>query len=123
MISTRKSRFDAGEEARVTIPDIPLPELHGLDKWLLDGWVNVDEEMDLADRAVLASQTEEDALQRLRVAHREAFEQAIRDKDEERLSGVVRWMERDALCIQELAKIRRLMGWKPIRPLAADIRP
>jgi hypothetical protein len=96
----------------IGLANIPLPEPRGLDGWLADGWVDLDEEMDLADRAILASHDRDDALARLQETHRRAFEQAIRDKDEERLSKVAFWMDRAELCLDEMAKLReQCLGW------------
>ena len=75
-------------------------------------WRDLDEEMDLADRAILASHGRDDALARLQETHRRAFEQAIRDKNEERLSKVAFWMDRAELCLDEMAKLReQCLGW------------
>lgn len=84
-----------------------VPEPHGLERWLEDGSVELDEELNLADHAILASISRAEALERLRMQHHELFEQAIRDCDEKRLSRIAAWMDRDALCLDEMAKIRR----------------
>lgn len=84
-------------------------------KCMIRSWrdnIEIDEEMDLADEAIRRSFDREDALNVLGMFHRNAFEQAMRDKDEARLSEVAEWMGRAEFCLDEMAELRRVaMQW------------